>query len=105
MDLMNLPIILKFRIIMTLEEAIEHCEQKACEHSKCAEEHKQLAEWLKELQALRKNTISEETLKRYPSCKDCIKQAWYHCSKPDDEDCANYEDIEEYKQRIQKSLI
>ena len=88
---------------MTLEEAIEHCEQKACEHSKCAEEHKQLAEWLKELQALRKNTSSEETLKRYPSCKDCIKQ--YHCSKPDDEDCANYEDIEEYKQRIQKSLI
>ena len=91
---------------MTLEEAIEHCEQKACEHSKCAEEHKQLAEWLKELQTLKNNcSNTDKTLKRYPSCKDCIKQAWYHCSKPDDDVCANYEDIEEYKQRIQKSLI
>lgn len=39
---------------MTLEEAIKHCEQKACNHSACAKEHEQLAEWLKELQALRK---------------------------------------------------
>lgn len=56
---------------MILEEAIEHYEQKPCEHSKCAEEYKQLAEWLKELQALRKNTGSEEILKRYPLCIDC----------------------------------
>ena len=67
---------------MTLEEAIEHCEQKACEHSKCAEEHKQLAEWLKELQVLRRNSNTEtikeraeEYNKRYFSKNDDIFQS------------------------------
>lgn len=52
---------------MTIDEAIQHCEEvaekqdKLCEisvterakeqNSKCAEEHRQLAEWLKELKA------------------------------------------------------
>ena len=40
---------------MTLDEAIKHAEEvaeeKRCE--KCGEEHRQLAEWLKELQQLR----------------------------------------------------
>ncbi|MCM1222436.1 MAG: phage N-6-adenine-methyltransferase [Lachnospiraceae bacterium] len=43
---------------MTLEEAIQHCKDVAeklgcCE---CAEEHKQLAEWLEELQRYREAT-------------------------------------------------
>ena len=38
---------------MTLEEAIKHCEEKACGDSECNREHKQLAEWLKELQRLK----------------------------------------------------
>lgn len=52
---------------MTLDEAIKHCEEKAKEQRieanyrippkaeclKCAEEHEQLAEWLKELKALK----------------------------------------------------
>ena len=33
---------------MTLEEAIAHCEEMVCE-SACGQEHKQLAEWLREL--------------------------------------------------------
>lgn len=36
--------------MMTLEEAIMHCQEKSCGKSECALEHKQLAEWLKELQ-------------------------------------------------------
>lgn len=40
---------------MTLEEAIIHCKEKACGNTHCALEHRQLAEWLKELQALRSN--------------------------------------------------
>ena len=60
----------------TLDEAIKHCEEKAKELKakvpykifgdewqqededcmKCAEEHEQLAEWLKELKELRSNT-------------------------------------------------
>ena len=47
---------------MTLEEATKHCEEKACGNSECALEHKQLAEWLKELQALRKNKIYREKI-------------------------------------------
>lgn len=43
---------------MTLDEAIKHCEEKEKEQAlngcfACAEEHKQLAEWLKELKARR----------------------------------------------------
>ena len=53
--------------MMTLDEAIEHCLEKAKEEkrkllkvgdiyacSKCAEEHEQLAEWLQELKNYRK---------------------------------------------------
>lgn len=42
---------------MTLEEAIKHCEDVAEDRCGCAEdcvnEHRQLAEWLKELKAYR----------------------------------------------------
>ena len=37
---------------MTLDEAIEHCEEKAKCGDSCGMEHKQLAEWLKELKIL-----------------------------------------------------
>lgn len=39
---------------MTLEEAIEHCEERAKICDKCGKEHDQLAEWLKEVQQYRK---------------------------------------------------
>jgi len=45
--------------LMTLEEAIMHAEEVACsletkdKCDKCAAEHRQLAEWLKELKELR----------------------------------------------------
>ena len=49
---------------MTLDEAIEHCydkaKQMACEEKscECAKEHIQLAHWLEELKRLRKeNTL------------------------------------------------
>ena len=45
---------------MTLEEAIQHCEENVCDNSLCSMEHKQLAEWLKELQALKRNNNSIE---------------------------------------------
>ena len=41
--------------MMTLEEAIIHCEKKACDNIECSTEHKQLAEWLKELLELKRN--------------------------------------------------
>lgn len=45
--------------LMTLEEAIQHAEEVACDLEnkdkcdKCAAEHRQLAEWLKELKKLK----------------------------------------------------
>ena len=51
---------------MTLEEAIKHCEQKACDNSECALEHRQLAKWLKQLQTLlRSNKAIEERADAY----------------------------------------
>lgn len=50
---------------MTLEEAIIHCKEKACGNTQCALEHRQLAEWLKELQSLRKNNNSIEERARF----------------------------------------
>ena len=38
---------------MTIEEAIQHCEEKSCSNSLCAQDYKQLAEWLTELKHLR----------------------------------------------------
>lgn len=38
---------------MTLDEAIQHCEEKAICGDACGLEHKQLAEWLRELKRYR----------------------------------------------------
>lgn len=43
---------------MTLDEAIQHCEERALCGDACGLEHKQLAEWLKELKGYR---MDEET--------------------------------------------
>lgn len=43
---------------MTLDEAIKHAEEKATDSNCCCrEEHKQLAEWLKELQERRQKEL------------------------------------------------
>ena len=41
---------------MTIDEAIQHCDEvaNACKETECAAEHRQLAEWLRELVRLRK---------------------------------------------------
>lgn len=45
--------ILKHQNMITLDEAIRHCEEKSCNNNECSKEHKQLAEWLKELKSLK----------------------------------------------------
>lgn len=40
--------------MMTLEEAIKHCEEKGRGCTECAAEHRQLSNWLKELKNLRR---------------------------------------------------
>lgn len=46
---------------MTLDEAIKHCEAKAkVDCSECAKEHRQLAEWLKELKIHRWISVEDQ---------------------------------------------
>ena len=38
---------------MTLDEAIEHADERACGNDQCAKDHAQLADWLRELREAR----------------------------------------------------
>lgn len=44
--------------MMTLDEAIQHCEERA-DCTECGTEHKQLAEWLKELKLYKEKDIEQ----------------------------------------------
>lgn len=46
--------------LMTLDEAIKHCQEKACGSSLCARDHKQLALWLIELKQRRNGTYGKK---------------------------------------------
>lgn len=51
---------------MTLDEAIEHCEEKAKGCDSCSKEHKQLAKWLRELKVFREIFKDKEQTKHKP---------------------------------------
>ena len=53
--------------IMTLDEAIQHCEEKSQCGTACGMEHKQLSEWLKELKTLREKVEDLEDQLEYKS--------------------------------------
>ena len=60
---------------MTLDEAIDHCLERANQDcSSCADEHLQLAEWLIELKDLHKNAqvVDNNTQKMYVDSGCCI---------------------------------
>lgn len=75
-----------YKQLMTLDEAILHAEEKSQQLcGECAEEHKQLAEWLRELKASR-DTIKQLAFERdkqipkkpkrsgkYGVCPNCSK--------------------------------
>lgn len=63
---------------MTLDEAINHCKEKAEGCSECAEEHRQLAEWLEELKTLR----TEREGEWIPEEEQCVWSPFttYRCS-------------------------
>lgn len=56
-----------------LDEAIQHCEEKEKEQAlngcfACAEEHKQLAEWLKQLKAIKEAYKTGEVINLVAEC-------------------------------------
>ena len=65
---------------MTLDEAIEHAEWCAREsQSECSEEHRQLAEWLRELKRLR--TQSKWLRRWYTALRENQKKAFAESCK------------------------
>ena len=81
--------------MMSLDEAIKHCEEVAEENQaivdscdyygenmakceKCAEEHRQLAEWLKELKQLREHTRWIPISERLPKIADVYRVTRYY---------------------------
>lgn len=73
---------------MNLDEAIRHCMEKGCSNTECSKEHNQLAEWLKELKAMKgiKNgvVINGEVYEAFDgtSCSNCAFES-------EDVDCKN----------------
>ena len=48
---------------MTLKEAIEHAEERACGNDQCAKDHAQLSDWLRELRRARMEIDLLKTLR------------------------------------------
>ena len=97
---------------MTLDEAIKHCEEVAEEQErqadfnsyrfqtkhievyerqykkclKCASEHRQLAEWLRELKELRRNRVGRVSV----GCANCVHMKTEDTKRPCDRCCNNY---------------
>ena len=75
---------------MTIEEAIEHCEDIISDGKcdQCAEEHRQLVEWLRELQERRK---APEIIRcgecKHNGTRNCLLNLWATIfnSKPKDD--------------------
>lgn len=65
---------------MTLDEAIKHCEERAKCGDSCGMEHKQLAEWLRELKVFRKifkyNKKEQPKHKRVHGIEDGEQEEW-----------------------------
>ena len=64
--------------MISIDEAILHCEEVAekCSGSQCGTDHRQLAEWLKELKRLKTSADTVPVVR----CKDCrFADAYYHC--------------------------
>ena len=79
--------------MMTIEEAIKHCEEVAEKKEyiaesvegfdeytreeclECAKEHRQLAEWLRELKGYRNSPVLQRWLKQCDTCKHESKRA------------------------------
>lgn len=77
---------------MTLDEAIQHCEERALCGDACGLEHKQLAEWLKELKGYR---MDEETKLDKTTATDVLEKL-LNTAKDDLEKIRNADDTGDF---------
>lgn len=78
--------------MMTLDEAINHCEEKARDCSECAKEHEQLAQWLKELKQLK----SQVKVNDFFPCRYCKAYSCWECKYRQDYERSNPNGIKGY---------
>ena len=68
---------------MTLDEAIEHAKEVACDDGPCTTEHAQLADWLSELKMLR--TENESLRNNNAGLSKVVRDMWdFYCFVPDE---------------------
>ena len=77
---------------MTLDEAIQHCEEKALCGDACGLEHKQLAEWLKELKGYR----MDEGIKLDKTTVTDVLEKLLNTTKDDTEKIRNADDMGDF---------
>lgn len=77
---------------MTLDEAIQHCEESALCDDACGLEYKQLAEWLKELKGYR---MDEETKLDKTTATDVLEKL-LNTAKDDTEKIRNTDDTNDF---------
>ena len=77
---------------MTLDEAIQHCEEKALCGDICGLEHKQLAEWLKELKGYR----MDEGIKLDKTTVTDVLEKLLNTTKDDTEKIRNADDAGDF---------
>lgn len=72
-------------IMMTLDDAIQHCEEKSnC--TECGMQHKQLAKWLKELKKLREYNNIEQCI-LYLRRNGYVVKKWTKNMQEDSDEC------------------
>lgn len=78
------------KMMMSLDEAIEHCKDKSKDDCKCGEEHKQLSQWLSEYKELKEKATQKKPImlemkgfdeeiashECCPNCKKPIVNVW-----------------------------
>ena len=68
---------------MTLDEAIQHCEEKGCYNTECAIEHRQLAEWLQELKKYKEEEQNICTIKGFAAVdENCVMSVFSGLKTP-----------------------
>ena len=91
---------------MTIDEAIEHAEEKACGNGQCAKDHAQLVDWLRELRRARMEIDLLKTLRdgfkadaqKYKADNEklraLVRDIWHAAG--DCEECGHYDSCSGY---------
>ena len=84
--------------MMTIDDAIKHCNEIACKHDECASEHKQLAKWLNELKELRLQSHWKPSDEQMKGIECTIKTLKYQLNVGDNRLDSLYNDLKKLRE-------